>query len=377
MKVLFCSPFSSDIDVVKGGINTWGRYIISYYMGLINKNVELTAVSFDRRSSINEQTGLLNHIIVGVSELWRPIRIAYSMMRRNEFDVIHISTSAGLSLIKDYLLLSVARRYNIRPVVHLHFGRVPELVRSNTLEWKLLSRILNKCDKIIVMNNPSYQKLIETGFSNVYYVPNPIGQQILCKVASISDKFKRVSRRILYVGHMARAKGVYELVEACSKIPDIELRIVGKCVTSISQDLISIASSSDNPSFLTIVGEVSQEQVIEEFLTADLFVFPSYSEGFPNVILEAMACGCPIIASNVGAIPEMLDIDGEACGICVPPKSVQDVYDAVKTMIDDTTMKRICTERAMRRVNAFYSMSNVWDMIVNIWKNGNNTSDEK
>ena len=60
---------------------------------------------------------------------------------------------------------------------------------------------------------------------------------------------------------------------------------------------------------------------------SDVFVLPSYTEGFPNVIIEAMAMGKPIIATSVGAIPEMLD---EGCGVVVPPKDADSLQKALQ-----------------------------------------------
>ena len=160
-----------------------------------------------------------------------------------------------------------------------------------------------------------------------------------------------------------------ELVEGCGRIPNIELRIVGKYFPEIKEEMQILAKkASDDISWLNFVGEVSHEDVIREFFQADMFVFPSYSEGFPNVILEAMACGCPIVSSNVGAIPEMLDIGGEQCGICFKPKSSNEVYNAVISLIDNKELKQQLAVRAKSRVNNMYVISKVWEQLINIWE---------
>ena len=160
-----------------------------------------------------------------------------------------------------------------------------------------------------------------------------------------------------------------ELVEGCSKIPNIELRIVGKCIPEMKEELLSLAKRKvDDISWLKFVGEVSHEEVIREFNQADLFVFPSYSEGFPNVILEAMACGCPIVSSDVGAIPEMLDINGDACGICFKSRSANEVKRAIDCLLLDESQKKHFSQKAKKRVNEMYSIPKVWQQLVEIWK---------
>lgn len=67
-------------------------------------------------------------------------------------DVMHLCTSASLGLLKDFLLLRLASHKNIKKVLHLHFGRVPDLVKKNNWEWKLLSKVLKMSDKVIAMD---------------------------------------------------------------------------------------------------------------------------------------------------------------------------------------------------------------------------------
>ena len=118
---------------------------------------------------------------------------------------------------------------------------------------------------------------------------------------------------------------------------------------------------------MNIVGEVDHDGVLAELLQADMFVFPSYTEGFPNVILEAMACGCPIVSSDVGAIPEMLDIEGTPCGVCFKPKSVDQVRASVVSIIDNDQYKREFASNATLRLNENYVMLTVWRSLINIW----------
>ena len=207
------------------------------------------------------------------------------------------------------------------------------------------------------------------GFNHVAYLPNPLGMSALKAVSDGEGKYERVPRRLLYCGHVVVTKGVMELVEGCRQIPNIELRIVGRCTPEIKEQMQANArKSNEDISWLNFVGEVTHEDVIREFFQADMFVFPSYSEGFPNVILEAMACGCPIVSSDVGAIPEMLDVDGKACGVCFKPKSADEVLEAVKSVIDDSGLKQKLAANAKERVYNMYAIPMVWKQMVKIWK---------
>lgn len=369
MKVLLCSPYSNAPKVIKGGINTWGKYVMAYYSQHAKTDVKLIPVSFDRFSDVGENQLVLVRIFSGLREYMGIVKKTIKLMDLEKPQVAHFCTSAGLGLFRDLLFLREAKKRGIKTVVHLHFGRIPELAKKNNWEWKLLSKVLRMCDVPIVMNRPSEKVLDAKGFKNVTYLPNPLGVSVLDSIYSTEGKYERIPRRLLYCGHVFKSKGVLELVEGCSRIPNIELRVVGKYSQDIKAEMQSIAvKSGKDISWLVFVGEVSHEDVIREFFQADMFVFPSYSEGFPNVILEAMACGCPIVSSGVGAIPEMLDIDGNACGVCFKSRSADEVYSAVSSLIDNQKLKSLFAANARARVNSMYAIPQVWKEMVNIWK---------
>lgn len=367
IKVLFCSPYLSSDDVVKGGINTWGRYIMEYAATDGQSDAEIIPISFDRFVSSSEGKSTFSRFFRGLQAYKVPVKNAISSMKKDAPHVLHLCTSAGFGLFRDLVLLRKAKRYGIKTVVHFHFGRIPELQNQNNWEWKLICKVVRLCDTAVVMNRPSEKTLLASGFTNVKYLPNPLAMNVLKKIEEIRDSYKRVPRRLLYAGHVIKTKGVYELVEACSQIPNIELRIVGKCLPDVESDLKTIASKNNDGTWMNIVGEVDHDTVLAELLQADMFVFPSYTEGFPNVILEAMACGCPIVSSDVGAIPEMLDVDGKPCGVCFKPKSVEDVLNSVQSIINNDQLKNELAFNATCRLNENYIMPRVWRNLINIW----------
>ena len=143
--------------------------------------------------------------------------------------------------------------------------------------------------------------------------------------------------------------------------------MIGYETDDIKEKIIEEAGE-DNESWLEIAGEQSFENTIKEMISAAVFVLPTYTEGFPNVIIESMACGCPIVTTCVGAIPEMLDIEnGNNYGICVEPKNVKALKESIQKMLNNREYALECGKNAQRRVNELYSMSKVWSQLEAIW----------
>ena len=125
---------------------------------------------------------------------------------------------------------------------------------------------------------------------------------------------------------------------------------------------------SDHADWLNIRGETPYEEVIAEMCKCDVFVLPTYTEGFPNVILESMACGCAIVTTSVGAIPEMLEEeDGKHYGIMVEPRNVEQLKGAIERMLSDADFKNECRANVQQRVNERYNIDSVWRQMVDIW----------
>ena len=371
MKILLCTPYIISPDVVSSGIGTWARNIMAYNQRTGN-TIDIVPVSFDRHTHIEEYTvGGFHRYYSGIKEVGKCVIKAIRKIKTENPDVIHICTSGNLGFIKDIILAKAARRRGIRSIVHLHFGRVPDIVKEKGFEYHLLRKLLSISDMVVLIDGKSYQTLINLQYKNIAYIPNPISDTFLQEVRKQEDATIRNYKSAIFVGHVILTKGVTELVEGCCKVPGLTLRIIGKCADDMKEKLISLASKREGGKWMNIVGEIPYTQVIKEMLQADAFLFPSYTEAFPNAILEAMACGCPIASSNVGAIPEILDCDGITTGICYNPESVEEIVNAANTLYADDKYRTILAERAKRKVYSTYTTEKIWPQLTTIWKSTN------
>lgn len=359
-RILLAAPYGKDT----GGIARWTEHILSYYQQY-GKGVELDLLPTGRKDVGKLLQNKFLRISKGVLAYWDILKKESQMMSGKQYDVFHLTSSASFGLFKDYLMLKKARSKGAKTIVHFRFGRIPDLYLKQNWEWRMIKKVIRLCDTVIVLDEKSYSTLHNSaGFEHISKLANPVSPRVLEAIEKCGD-IRRESGKLLFVGHGYWTKGIKELVLACSQIPNIRLTMLGEIEDNIKNELAALIRHA---SWLDIRGNASYDKVIKEMMTCNVFVLPTYTEGFPNVILESMACGCPIVTTDVGAIPEMLDIDnGSNYGICVKPMDVDGLCEAIKRMLDDKDYSRRCGENAKKRVNELYSMPIIWKELLNIW----------
>lgn len=360
MKILLATPYGSGLA---GGISRWAEHITNFYKDKGHNDCEMTLFPMGRKYE-EIHNSKLSRIKSGMRDYIMYTKKLSKVMKEKCYDLVHIASSASLGLIKDLLMIDVAHRNRAKVAIHFRFGRIPELAEKRNWEWKLLCRVIKKADSIIVLDKASYNTLINKGFNNIYLLPNPLTPKITALLKENNYSIKE--RTILFAGHGLRTKGIYELIDACQQIPNIKLRMIGVIQEEIKA---SLYERSNNAKWLEICGKQPYDVVIKEMLSCDIFVLPTYTEGFPNVILESMACGCAIVTTPVGAIPEMLEEEnGKYYGILVTPQNTQELKEGIETLLNNRTLKEECRRNVQQRVNERYNIDAVWKQMLNIWK---------
>lgn len=153
---------------------------------------------------------------------------------------------------------------------------------------------------------------------------------------------------ILYVGRLVKEKGIFELAEA---LPYLSEEYVVVYVGD-GPEKEKLKKHKMYKERLFLVGQIPNEKVRDYLLASDIFILPSYSEGLPTVVIEAMALKIPIISTNVGGIP---DLFGEYNHLLMEPRSVQQIVTKVKEMAADLPFYEEITEQLYQRVQENYS----------------------
>jgi len=163
-------------------------------------------------------------------------------------------------------------------------------------------------DSIIVTTEMDKKRIIEKyGIEEpkIHVIPNYVDTDLFKP-----DPSQRIPKRILYVGRIAQEKNLTSLLLATESL-DVELRMVGEG----EQKPYLVAMASYGITNVKFLGKIENEDLVQEYQKADMFILPSYYEGNPKALLEAMACGCIVIGTNVRGIKELVE-DGETGFLC-------------------------------------------------------------
>ena len=361
MKILLASPYGG----VPGGISRWTEHIIEYYKQNGLQDCELDLLPMGRNQFVNINSPIVYRLWTALKDYRLILKKYKQQLRQKRYDVVHLASSASLSLIKDLYIIRQAKRKKTKSIVHFHFGRIPELSQARNWEWKLLVKVVKAADQVVVIDKASYDTLRANGFDNISLLPNPVAPRVV-EIAAENANVQRVPRSLLFVGHVVKTKGVFELLEACSKIENINLQVVGHITPEMQAQIETLYKDA---SWLTICGEKPYDEVVKEMCKCDVFVLPTYTEGFPNVILESMACGCAIVTTPVGAIPEMLEEENNNhYGVMVEPRNVEQLKAGIEKMLSDVDFKNECRANVQQRVIERYNIDSVWRQMTGIWK---------
>lgn len=174
--------------------------------------------------------------------------------------------------------------------------------------------------------DPAHTTVLYNGVDPVRFHPIPRGE------ARQALGFADDERVILYVGNILASKGCMDLMEAFgrlrARLPRATLVYVG--AGPLTRALAERAAAMGATERVRFTGRLAHEQIIQWFGAADVFCLPSHAEGVPNVVLESMACGTPVVSTRVGGIPEVLP---DYAGAMVPAQDVAALEAALFTAL--------------------------------------------
>jgi glycosyltransferase involved in cell wall biosynthesis len=224
--------------------------------------------------------------------------------------------------------LSAGRRLGVPVVVG---SRGTDLNRPpDPLSYRLMRQTLRNADFVITVSPQLTRRAIELGVrpEHVQTILNGCDSSIFrprsLREARATLGIPPEAQLILYVGHLVAHKGVSELAEAFLRLAGSHPRLMLSCVGegSLRPELERRFTEAGLDRRTLFPGALPALEVARWMNAADLLCLPSHAEGCPNVVLEALASGRPVVATNVGAIPDLVDSESGILIPCCQPEAL-------------------------------------------------------
>ncbi len=289
-------------------------------------------------------------------------------LRRALNRVLRVRRGPRIDLVHAHILfptawsaIPVAQSLGAPLVVTAHGSDVHTNPARNRGITRCTQEVIEKSDQVLAVSRDLVQQALSLGTPSREILVSHFGVDD-AQFQPIMDK-RAVRERlglpihgpgICNLGRVASQKGVRELLEAFAPIaashPKAWLLFVGD--GPARSELEERCRALNLGERVHFAGGCPHEHVPRWLAAADVFVFPSYKEGLPNVLLEAMACGVPIIATDVGGVPEAVGEDG---ALFVPPRDIPALVQAMDRLLRSPEAGEQLASRGLRRVRSKFS----------------------
>lgn len=236
--------------------------------------------------------------------------------------------------------------------------------QDRVLVEALKRRFIDRCSGFIVPGKSSanYVRQFDIEDSRIFHAPNAVDNTVFMNAAERARAEARTIRKtlglperyFLYVGRFVEAKGVFDLLEAYARLNDSERSKVGlvfagdgSCRTELESRAATIARGT-----ISFAGFIQKEQLAAYYALAEALVFPTHSDPWGLVVNEAMACSCPVIATDVAGCVTDLITDGWN-GMVIPSHDVSRLTSAMKELAGNGPLRALMSQNSYQRIAAF------------------------
>lgn len=288
--------------------------------------------------------------------------------------IVHINTSLDLKgYWRDLVYLVVAKALGCKVVYQIHGGALPgEFFPRSRLLTGLLRHVLMWADVVVLLAKCemiAYQQFVPRArlirIANCVSIEPDQGPVALNPAAVLT---------VAYIGRLTASKGILETIEAVRILRDrgIDIRLTVAGAGDALDAIQRAIAAGGLASHVQLVGEVFGEAKQQLWRQTRVLALPSYHEGLPYALLEAMAHGVVPVASAVGAIPDVMQ--DRVHGLLVPPRDPKAVAQALARLAADRLMLQRLSDAARERAVTRYSVTLLADQFTELYESLSTTS---
>lgn len=318
IKILGLFPITGN-----GGISSWSR---KYIRTFPDEQYDISIIDTTPGVRIGTE-GLFKRVISGFKALKNIYAETKHKLISESPDILHTTSSGSIGSLRDIVVAKLSKKAGVKCIIHNRYGCIPEDYVRKGLVGILLRKSFELYDQIWVLDRRTYDFLLQYPHlkDKVFLTPNSI--EVTAPIDNIPKSYKRVG----FIGNLIPTKGVFDLVEACTRC-EVRLDIIGPGTSDVIDRIKQIAGDKiDRAIFMH--GKLPNEEAVKFMADIDIVALPTYYpwEAFPISILEAMSKTKMVISCPRAAIPDMLtSMDGKKCGLLVEPKSAKSIQEAIE-----------------------------------------------
>ena len=282
---------------------------------------------------------------------------------RSPRPILHLHMSSHGSALRKGFIARFARLVRVPCVVHDHNVQKYFNETSRAMRWWIRGTF-RRANAVVTITDREREFVrsltaapVET-VRNAIYLPAPIGRPLAATDQNV---------HFLFLGKLMEAKGIFDLLEAFALLSRtnraISLTLAGNGAVERVREWARTRNLQDR---IEVPGWVEGEEKDRLLRAADVVVLPSYKEGLPVAVIEAMAYGLPVIAAAVGGIPEMV-VENET-GLLVKPRDVNGLVEAMRRLASDPQMRHRFGFAARKKAEDSYSLPSVCARLKEIYR---------
>jgi len=290
------------------------------------------------------------------------------LLRQNKNSILHIHTCSGFTYFLDGSILIIGKLLGVPVILHVHGGRFDSFLQELPAIGSLIAKWLARQATSVVVLSDSWQTTLSPLLpkANIEIIENGVP---LLNREYISYK-KKDCVQILFLGNLSKNKGVWDLLEAAELVSQ-KFHLVyagGESETElgIAQQLQAHADKGSLKNKYTWLGPVHAEAKNTLFLETDIFILPSYIEGLPISLLEAMCASLPVIVTPVGGIPSV--VTNEVEGFIVTPGDIKGLASAIDKLVSNSSLRTDMGLKAFKRCSEKYNIERVADRYMDLYQ---------
>lgn len=304
-----------------------------------------------RYISSYERAGLLTQVPV----MLRALAVLTGLLLSGQVRLVHVHSASRGSFWRKSLFCALARFFDVPYVFHLHSGEFGVFVQEECSPWarRWVAHTLAGAARVVVLT-AMWERELGRLFPGlrVSVLGNPV------QVPDSGCPARGASKTVLFLGRLREKKGIVDLLNAVPavlrRVPETHFVLAGD---GDQADMSALAEQLGVSASVSFPGWIDGPEKDALLASASVLVLPSYFEGLPVCILEAMAAGVPVVASRVGGIPDVLE-DG-ACGLLITPGDREALSDALVGVLTDPVLGERLRQRAFVQARQTFSVEAV------------------